>query len=61
MSRLYKLYEDMFKRDDIPDKVKDFEVVLKRSSIAIDFKMIKQSPSLYINEVGGHQIDNIEN
>jgi predicted nucleotidyltransferase len=44
----------MFKRDDIPDKIKDFEVVLKRGGIAIDLEMIKESPSFYIHEVGGY-------
>ena len=51
----------MFKRDDIPDKVKDFEVVLKRGGIAIDLEMIKESSCFYIHVVGSNQIDYIEN
>lgn len=51
----------MFKRDDIPDQVKYFEVVLKRSGVAIDLEMIKESSGFYIHVVGSDKIDQIEN
>lgn len=47
----------MFKRDDIPDKVKNFEVILKRGGIAIDLEMIKEPSSFYVHVVGSDKID----
>ena len=50
----------MFKRDDIPNEIEDFEVVFKGCGIAIDLEMIKKLSSFYIHEVGGDEIEQIE-
>lgn len=54
------MYEDMFEGDDIPYKIKYFEVVFEGSGITINLEMIKESSCFRIHEVRSYEIKEIE-
>lgn len=55
------MYEDMFEGDDIPYKIKYFEVVFEGSGVAIYLEMVEESSCLGVHKVGSDEIEEIEN
>jgi len=50
----------MFKCDDVPHEIEDFEVVFKGCCITIDLKVVEESSSLDVHIVRCEQVEEVE-